>query len=197
MAENEAEEEKEIWIKFLQRHWKMTLLMIGGLIVAGIGGLFVFLWVRDVAIATSLVPPTLGQWTIGYIITFTLNVILWEFLIIGIPVIAAVVVIILQWWNKLPDDEKEEYKKEPKKRTPRSGMTAGGGGGFVWFLTLLVWLIIVHNDGMWNKAFQDIEWSFYYLINSSLAAFLWVLLVAGIPVAIFVIWWIRREITST
>lgn len=194
MVENQAENEKEIWVKFLQKHWKITLLMVSGLIVAGIGGLFVFLWVKDVTIATSPVLATFGQWTIGYVVTFILNLILWEFLIIGIPVIAAVVVIILQWWNKLPDDEKEEYKKEPKKRTPRSGMTAGGGGGIVWFLTFLVWLIIVFNDGNWNLVFQ--AWPVDYLIYSSLTAFLWVLLVAGIPVTIFVIWWIRREMKS-
>ena len=195
MAENEVEKEKEIWVKFLQRHWKMTILVIGGLIAAAIGGLFVFLWVKDVTIATTPILSTFGQWTIGYVVTFILDLILWEFLIIGIPVIAAVVVIILQWWNKLPDDEKEEYKKEPKKRTPRSGMTAGGGGGIVWFLSFLVWLIIVFNDGNWNLIFQS--WPVDYLIYSSLTAFLWVLLIAGIPVAVFVIWWIRREVKTS
>ena len=195
MSDKEEENKEEVWVKFLRSHWKMKILIVSGIIVAGIGGLFVFLWFKDVALDTTLVPLTIGLWTVGYTVTFILNMIFWEFIIIGLPVIAAAVVIFLQWWNKLPDDEKEEYKKEPKKKTPRSGITAGGGGGIVWFLTLVVWLIIVFNDGKWNLEFQ--AWTFNDLIYSSLAAFLWVLLIAGIPVAVFVIWWIRREVKTS
>ncbi len=191
MAEKVEEKEEEVWVKFLRKHWKMTFLIAGGLIVAGIGALFVFLWFKTISGVTQV----LGDWTVNITINFFLNLLLWEFLIIGIPVIAAAVVIILQWWNKLPDDEKEEYKKEPKKRTPRSGITAGSGGGIVWLLTFFVWLIIVYTGGHWNTPFQN--WTLDYFIESSLWAFLYVLLFAGIPVAIFVIWWIRREVKTS
>ena len=193
MAE-ELKTEEAIWIKFLRRHWKIVVIIGAGLITAGIGALLIFLAFKDWAIFNSIVPADLGQWTLGYTFTFILNLILWEFLSIGLPVIAAAAVIFLQWWNKLPDDEKEEYTKERKKTTPRSGITAGTGGSIVWGLTLIVWLIMVYADGKWDLPFQS--WQTDYLIMSSLTAFLWVLLIAGIPVAIFVIWWIRRELKT-
>lgn len=188
----DKEIKEEVWVTFLRKHWKVVIIIISGVIAAAVGGLFVFLWVKDVAQATGLVPATtLGDWTIGYCITFLLNVLLWEFIIIGLPLIAVAAVIFLQWWNKLPNEEKEEYQKEPKKRTSRSGLTAGGGGGIVWGLTAIVWLILVYTDGNWDTIFN--EWTFDYLVYSTLTAFLWVLLIAGVPVGIFVIWWLRRE----
>lgn len=186
----------EVWKDFLRSHWKVTIIIAAGIILAGIGGLLVFLWFKDYAQLGGLVPNTvLSDWTVGFIVTFILNIILWEFLIVGIPVIAAAFVIFFQWWNKLPEEEKEKYKSEPKKKTPRRGMSAGGGGGMVWGLGTLVWLIIVFTGNMWNTEFN--VWTLDYLITSSLMAFLWVLLIGGIPLAIVVIWWLRRELKES
>ncbi|MHA1263714.1 MAG: hypothetical protein ACTSRS_00610 [Candidatus Helarchaeota archaeon] len=195
MDKNTDAQEEEIWIKFLRRHWRAVIIFLCAASIAAIDGLFVFLWYKDVAQATGVVPPItagLDNWTIGYIFTFIINVIVWELLFVGVPVATVAIVVVLHWWKKLPEEEREEYQREPKKRTPRSGITAGSAGGTVWGLTVLAWLIIVYVDGMWNVTFSN--WTLNYLIYSSLTAFFWVLLVAGVPVSIFFIWWLRREI---
>lgn len=191
MAKTNEELSDEVWKKFLRRHWKMTIAMAGGIAGAAIVALFVFLWVVADAQATGLVPAALGQWTVGYFFTFILNVILWELVFVGSWGIPIVVVIFFQWYKKLPDEEREEYEGEPKKKRPRRGMSGDRGGGFISFLVGLTWLILVWIEGRWNLAFQ--AWTFNDWIYSWIAAALWDLLILGVPVAIFIIWWIRKE----
>ncbi|MHA1427893.1 MAG: hypothetical protein ACTSQI_18075 [Candidatus Helarchaeota archaeon] len=192
MENKEEEKIDETWKKFLRKHWKMTLLLIGAGAGAVVGALLVFLWVVANAQATGLVPIDLGMWTVGYTVTFIINVILWELLFIGIPVVVAAILIIMLWWKKLPEEEREEYKREPKKGWRRRGTSSGGGGGIISFLVMITWLIIIWVDNMWNIAFED--WFFNYWIYSGLAAFLWVLLIFGVPITILIILWLRREL---
>lgn len=192
MTELKDETNDEVWKKFLRKYWKLSLIVVVGIIIAAIGFFSTLIWFKQYAQDTGLVPVALTSWTVGYIVTFVLNSILWEFLIIGIPVIAAAVVILVFWWNRLPEDEKKEYQREPKKR--RRGRSAGGGGGLIGFFSQLIWLIIVFRDGMWGVAFSDSRWNLNYLIDSYLLAFVWVLIIGGIPATIGVIWWLRREL---
>lgn len=190
MSASEEEINDEVWKKFLRKHLKVVLFIIIVGIGVVIGGIFVFLWVVENSQKLGLVPIALGQWTIGYIVTFILEVILWEFLFIGIPLII-VAVITVYWWHKLPDDEREEYEREPKKKGPRRRLILGSGSGLISLIVFLTWLIIVWNDGMWDIAFQN--WTINYLVYSTLTAILWDILFIGIPVTIIVFLWIRRE----
>ena len=174
----------EAWKKFLRRHWQIAILMIGGIAVAAIVALFVFLWVVADAQATGLVPEVIGEWTVGYIFTFILTVILWELIFVASWVIPFGVVIYFQWYKKLPDKERKEYEGRPRRRK-----SAGGSSG-ISCLVSLIWLIIVWIDGRWNLAFQ--KWTFDDWIYSWLAACLWTLLIVGIPGTIFIIWSLRR-----
>ncbi len=184
-----AEAEEEIWKKFLRKHWKMVVIIAGAIVGAAIGAVFVFLWVKTTTVAATPALATLGNWTMGYGMTFFLSILLWEFLIIGLPLIAAVIVILILWWYKLPDDEREEYKGDPKKKKSKKRRNGGSGISFVVFI---VWLIIVFVDGLWNTPFS--AWTLDDLIFSALWAWGWVLLIGGIPIAIGAIWWLRREV---
>lgn len=187
---------EERWKKFLKNHWKISLLIAGGLVIAVIGAIYVFLWRTTGPEAIAQYPPTLDLWTVGYIITLVLNVILWEFLIIGIPVIAAAIIIFLLWWNKLPAEEKQEYSGSPKEKGTRKKIPARRGSGIFGFLVTITWLIIIYINGNWNVTFAN--WNYTYLIYSVLAAILWDLIIFGIPIAvlvgIYLIWWSRREL---
>lgn len=182
MAENERD---EAWKKFLRRHWKTTSLVIGGIAGALTAALLVFLWVVADAQAKGLVPAGLGDWTVGYVFTFTLNVILWELVLVGSWVIPMVVVVYFQWYKKLPDEERKEYEGGPRRRR-----SAGEGGGMSFFVGL-IWLIIVWVNGRWDLAFQ--AWTFDDWIYSWIAAGLWSLLIVGIPGLIFIVWSLRRN----
>ncbi|UCE28574.1 MAG: hypothetical protein JSV85_04645 [Candidatus Bathyarchaeota archaeon] len=166
----------KVWKNFLKRHWKATLLMISAGIVATIAGVFTFLWVVADAQTTGLVPMMLGEWTVGYVVTFILNVILWELIFVGSWVIPLVIVVYVVWYRKLLDDERM-----------RASKASEGSGGFGLF-NLITWLIVVWFDGKWDLPFQS--WSFDDWVYSWLTAILWDLLIVAIPAGIFVIWWI-------
>jgi len=169
--------------KFLSRHWKMSIFMIGGVALAAIVAFFVFLWVVAETQSAGLVPTVLGQWTVGYFITFILHVIFWELVFVATWALPIIAVIYGLWYKKLPAKEREEYKGG------RRGKTAGEGGGFS-FAVWLIWLVIVWFDGRWNLAFQS--WAFDELVYSYVAACLVVLLPCCIGGLMYLIWLMRK-----
>ncbi len=172
------------WKKFVRRNWKMTLSVIGGIAAAAVAALFVFLWVVANTQATGLVPSGLGGWTIGYVLTFILNVILWELILVASWVIPVALAVVFLWYMKLPAEERRELEGGRRR-----GRAAGGSGGISFFVGL-VWLVIVWTDGRWNLAFKD--WTFNDLVYSWIAACLVVLLIAGVPALMYLVWSLRR-----
>jgi hypothetical protein len=186
-----VENGKEIWIKFLRKHWKMFVLFVVGAIVASIGAILVYLWFVGDAQLTGLVPTTLGLWTMGHLVSFLLYLIFWEVLIIGIPVILVIAAIYFLWWKKLPDDERKEYRHGHLfgKHTRKSD-----GGGAISLLVFIAFCIKILIDGNWDVPFAS--WTFDYLVYSYLLAFIWILIIIGIPILIGVIWWLRHEMNK-
>ena len=173
-----------IWKRFVRRHWRMTLLMAGGIVAAAAAALFVFLWVVANAQATNLVPSGLGDWTVGHVLTFILTVILWQLLLVASWVIVATVAAYFLWYKRLPAEERKEYSGGPR-RARRSG-----ANGAISFFIGLVWLVVVWTDGRWNLALKD--WTFDNWVYSWVAAGLVVLALVGIPGIIYLVWALRR-----
>lgn len=173
------------WKKFVRRHPKMTLLTVGGIAAAAVAALLVFLWVVADAQATGLVPSGLGEWTVGYVFTFILIAILWELILVASWVIPVAVAAYFLWYKRLPDEERRESEGEPRRRR-----SAGENGG-VSFVIGLVWFVIVWIDGKWNLAFEN--WTFDDWVYSWITAGLVVLLIAGIPAMIYIIWSLTRD----
>ncbi|MFX0068992.1 MAG: hypothetical protein ACFFA1_08575 [Promethearchaeota archaeon] len=186
MAETNEEASRKVFVKFLRRQWKMTLVIAGVIAAAAITALFVFLWVVADAQATGLVPATIGLWSVGSLITFILHVILWEFVFVGTWGIPIAALIYLLWWKKIPDEERREYVGEPEEKRRR--MSAGRGGGFISFIVTVTWLIMIWINGRWNLAFQ--AWTFNDFVYSWIHAIAWDLLILGLPAAIFIIGYI-------
>jgi drug/metabolite transporter superfamily protein YnfA len=188
MVELELEPDEKIWKKFLRKHWKMFVLFVVAAILVIAGAILVFLWFVGDAQVTSLVPATVGLWTIGYLVTFLLHLIFWEVLFIGIPVIITVAAIYFLWWKKIPDEERKEYRRRHLfgKRSRRTD-----GGGAISLLVNIVFIIKVYLDGNWNVPFAT--WAFDYLVYSYLWALIWILIIFGIPILLGGTWWIRRE----
>jgi len=179
----------EIWKKFLRKHWSMLASFVVGAILVSIGAILVYLWYVGYAQLMDLVPATLGLWTMEYLVTFLLHVILLPFLLIGVPIILAAVVILWLWWKKLPDEEKKEYKRAHFPFGTRSRTTNEGSG--ISLLIFIAFCIKVFIDGNWNVPFAT--WTFDYLVYSCLWALIWILIIFGIPMALGGIWWIRHE----
>lgn len=171
----------EVQKRFLKRHWKMTLVFAAVFAAAISGAILVFLWFVGIAQSTSLVPTTIGQFSIGILITFILHAIFWELILVVSWVLVLVAIIIVKWYKQLPEEEREGWPKRGKREE---------SDAFGFFIGI-VWLIVVWFDGRWNLAFED--WTLNNWIYSALAACGWVFLIFGIPIALYFLWWINNE----
>ena len=164
---------------FVTRHPGMTVFIIILTLAAAGMAIFTLLGLVANAQAAGLVPAILGEWTVGYFITFILHLVFWELLLVGTWAIPISLIIYGAWYRMLPSRERREYEGGHRKKS------AGEGGGISFFIWL-VWLLIVWVDGKWNLAFQS--WAFNDWIHTWLGACLWVLLVAGILGLMYVAW---------
>lgn len=183
--ETGVESGREAWKRFVRRHWKMTALFVGGIAAAAVAALLVFLWAVGNAQATGLVPSRLGEWTVGHVLAFVLNLILWELLLVASWAGALAATAYVLWYRKLPREERNEYE-----RGRRRGRSAGEDSGMSFFIGL-VWLVIVWIDGRWNTAFQ--AWTVDNWVFSWIAAVLVALAVVGIPGLIYVAWSLKSR----
>jgi hypothetical protein len=168
--------------RFLKRHWRMTIVFAIIFAVAIAVAILVFLWFIDTAQTTGLLPSVLGEFTVGYFITFILHMIFWELVLVGSWVLVVVAAIYFLWYKQLPEEEQDITREKRGRREE---------GDAFGFIVAVFWLIIVWIDGRWNLAFES--WTLNDWVYTWIAAFLWVLLIFGIPIAIYFFYWISQE----
>jgi hypothetical protein len=178
-----AEEHASDWRGFVRKHWKALVIFAAACALAFAWSVYVFLWFENNAQTTGLVPKGLGLWTMGNMVSFILNAIFWELLLVGIPVVVGAVIGWL-WWRRLPEDERRGYHFGGRSRS------AGGSGG-VSFLFFIAFCLKVYLDGNWNAPIAT--FTLDYVVGSIVLILEWVLVVFGIPIAIGLLWWIRHE----
>ncbi len=176
------------WRKFLRNHWSILTLFAVAAVIAFVGAVYVFLWFVGNAQSTSLVPSTLGLWTMGHVVAFILYLIFWELVFIGIPVAIGGAVGWL-WWRRLPAEERSGYRF-PGRRS----RTAGGSGGASFFLWI-VFAVKVYLDGNWNVAIAT--FTLNYVVGIMITILIWIGVIIGIPGAIALVWWVRREMRKS
>ncbi len=169
--------------KFIIKHWKVTIIAAVSFVGAAIVALAVLLWVVANAQLSGLVPSMIGEWTVGYFFTFIFNLIFWELAFVGSWLILIIAALFF-WYKKLPEEDRAAWPQ----RGRREDSDAFG------FFVMLAWLLITWIEGRWELAFQ--AWTLDVWVYSFVAAFLWVALIAGIPIAIYFIYWIIQEISD-
>jgi hypothetical protein len=187
-TETGSDERSAIWKKFLRKRWKMASAFVAGAALAVIGAVLVFLWFVGQAQSSGLVPATLDLWAMGHLITFILNLLFWEALLVGLPVLVGVI-IAYSVWKRLPADERQEYRRGRMFRSDSKRRDYGNGFSF---LVNIAFILKVYLDGNWNAPFST--WTLDYLVQSFLVALIAVVALFGIPMLIGGIWWLRREL---
>ncbi|MBD3187590.1 hypothetical protein GF325_12220 [Candidatus Bathyarchaeota archaeon] len=190
MSDNENEK-SDLWKDFIRDYWKFALIGVAGIVAAFIAGVFVFLWRVDVAPAVLGTPPFIGDWSVKLCILFFLNVLLWEFLIVGIPFISGLGAVFGLWWYRLSQEEKEKYDLKDKKHKRKP--TVKDGGGVVPFVMAIFWFVIVAYNGYWDTPFSS--WEFTIFVSFMIRALIWFLIIFGPPALVALIWWLRRELS--
>lgn len=175
MSEEEFDEEK---LRFLKKYWKMTFVIVAIIAACIIVGVLVLLW----QVESAIVPATLGQWSVGIVISFCLNLVFWELLLAGSWTAVLLIVLYFQWYRKLPDEDQKKW----------SGRGNRENSDAIGFFIGIVWLLILYIDGTaWTRTFN--EWTLSDWIWSWLYAAFWVLLIGGIVVLIGLIAWMAKE----
>lgn len=167
----------------MRRHWNAVAIFVVAGALAVAGAVYVFLWFVGSAQSSGMVPRTLGLWTMANLVTFILYSVFWELLLVGLPVAIGAVAAWL-WWRRLPVEERMGYRFGGGSRS------TGGGGGFS-LLFFIAFCIKVFIDGKWNVALAS--FTVDYVVGSVVTILVWTLVIFGIPAAIALAWWIRRE----
>lgn len=167
----------------MRRHATAVAVFAVACLMAFAGSIYVFLWFVANAQSTGLVPKTLGLWTMANLVNFIVYSVFWELVLVGIPVVVGAVVAWM-WWRRLPYEERSGYRIFGK-----TGTTSGSGGlGFFFFIAFC---IKVYLDGNWNVAISS--WNLNYVVGSMVLILEWTVAIIGIPAAIALVWWMRRE----
>jgi hypothetical protein len=186
MTEKTEVKKDSDWRKFIEQHWSMFVVFVAAGVLAFAGAVYVFWRFAGNAQSTGLVPSTLNLWTMGNLVVFTLTLILWELVIIGIPV-AVVAVSGWQWWKRLPAEERE-YRIFGKSSRSRNA------GGAISPLLFIAFAIKVYVDGKWDVALST--YTVNYVVDSLITILIWVAVIFGIPAAIGLLWWIHHELNN-
>lgn len=165
----------------MKKHWRMATVFALGAALVFAGSVYVFLWFVGNAESSGQVPMTLGLWTMSHLVTFIVYAVLWELLLVGIP-IAIAAVAGWQWWKRLPEPERK-FHFGGRKRS-----TGGGGGSLLLFIAFCIKVFI---DGRWNVPIAT--FTLDYIVGSMITILVWGIIILGIPAAIGLAWWISHE----
>jgi len=172
------------WRAFFGRHWRAFAVIIVACAAAVVDAVLVFLWFAGSAQSSGSVPKTVGLWTMGNLVTFAVEVTLWELLLAGVPVVVGAS-LAYRWWKGLPVEERGAMELGKGSRS------TGGGGGF-GLLLFIAFCIKVYVDGKWNVAIGT--FTVNYVVYSVVTILLWTLVIFGVPAAIALTWWLRKEL---
>lgn len=200
-SEEESEKllDERFWKRLVRKHWIITIICGAAVVGALIVGILVTLLYIPASEVGGYGAWTFDEFSMGTAILWVLLLILWEFLLVVLPVVAFFAILFALLWCKiLPEDEKEDIKKRLKKeemerekwKRLKNRKYEGGGGGFSFFLFIGV-CIYVAIDGNWLTPFGSLSYS--YFIIGWLTVCVWFLIIFGIPLAVIAILWLFRK----
>lgn len=176
---------ESIWPGMIKKYWYALLIYCIGFIGAIVGVILVFLrYIADPGIAGGGT-WTFAQFSVGAIVLWFIFFILWELLLVGLPIVAYVVIVsVIFWFIVLSEEDKTTIKNRERKERRKVKKSSGGSGaaGFLFFIAFICVLAI---DGHLFTQFSVLPYTYY--IFAYLVGIFWTVIVLGIPVLIIVI----------
>ena len=159
----------------IRKHWRIFTVAIIGCVAAIAGGLLVLFWFIETSPAGAMGTATIGEWTLAWMWEFVIFLILWELLLVGIPVGVALGLGWHFWWKRLPVEEQMEFSSRWRgRRTAESG-----GFGFAMFIAYSIYMYIT------GDFFTPLgSHPYTYWVYAWFRMLAWVVVVFGIPAAI-------------
>ncbi|MEJ2249935.1 MAG: hypothetical protein P8Y97_09770 [Candidatus Lokiarchaeota archaeon] len=143
---------------FVNAHWKVLIIFLIGVVVAIIGGIFVFYWILNTNWVGGYGSWDLGMFSIGNFFGLFFLILLLELLIVGVPLCAYGGIVFYLWWTRLTEEEKAILKRENKKPKKK---TSKGASGVFSFLLLITFLILVFTQGNWNTPINTLPYLYW------------------------------------
>ncbi|MFX1276835.1 MAG: hypothetical protein ACFFAT_17570 [Promethearchaeota archaeon] len=190
MAETEDE---TFWKSMIKRLW-IFFVIIAITAVAFIIGLIAVLYFHMNSWMVTSGIITFGQFSVGTLLLFLIQLILWELLLVFLPGGCFFGIAFYIWWKKLITPEEREYLKRKEEKEKESKLkkhrnSAGGGFSFIVFIAFFIVLVIQnkHLVTFENLAFID-------LVTAWLLGLMWILIIFGIPCAVGgLIWYFKYK----
>jgi len=181
-----SEELKEeiFWKGMAKKHWPAILIF-------GLACLGFFIWFFTIILmyVDNSDIGGYGEWfltdfSIGTGILWLLVLIGWELLLAVLPTVGILCLIVaIYWFAILPEEDKEAIKtRERKDKKKKYRKTEGGG---FTFLITIAFLIVVFVQDQWLTPIGNLPYS--YWIGAYLQGFIWVCIIAGIPILILIL----------
>jgi len=180
MDETSTDSCEDFWPRKIKQHWLAFTVFVIGCIAALAGAIMVLFWFIETSPIGAMGQATIGEWTIAWIWEFFIYLILWELLLVGVPVAVAFGVGWYVFWKRLSAEEKDEFKGREKKK--HRGSSAGGCFGIIMFIAFSVYMYL---NGDFFTPLGTFPYS--YLVYSWFQALAWMLIIFGIPIAIILV----------
>ncbi len=181
---SEELKEETFWKGMAKKHWPAILIF--AIVCVGFFIWFftiILLYVDNSAIGGNG-SWNLGQFSVGTGILWLLVLIGWELLIGILPFVGIFCLIVaIYWFVILPEEDKEAIKTRDRKEKKRKYRKTEGGG--FTFLITIAFLIVVYVQDQWLTEIGTVPYS--YWIGAYLQGFIWVCIIAGIPILILVL----------
>jgi len=177
MENNDGKSVETNWKEKIKDHWKALILIIAAIVVLCVVAVIVVIWHIQTTPIGNYGLATFDQWSLDWIVGFTIVLTLWELLFVGLPGGIFFCLGGYIWWKQLPADEKNFFKAEEKKS--HKARNASGGGGFFLFIAFCIYMLI---NGGYYVAFGSQPYS--YWIFSYMQMMVWLLIIFGIPIAV-------------
>lgn len=153
-------------------------------IAAVIGAGLVVAWFTNTTDIINQGAMTIDQMSMATLLWFSLNLILWELLFVGLP--AGIIFGLggYLWWNGLDNKQKKKFKDKDSKEKNNDNNS-------VTFFLFIAYVIYIFVNGNFYTPFGDLPLS--YWIISYLWAAVWLGIIAGIPMIVVGILWLINE----